>query len=31
MIYGFGMAALLGLAVVGVGAVAYRYLSLAPG
>jgi hypothetical protein len=27
--YGFGMVALLGLAVVGVGAVAYRYLSVA--
>jgi hypothetical protein len=29
MMYGFGMVALLGLATVGVGAVAYRYLSLA--
>jgi hypothetical protein len=29
MMYGFGMVALLGLAVVGVGAVAYRYLSVA--
>jgi hypothetical protein len=27
--YGFGMIALLGLAVVGVGTVAYRYLSVA--
>ncbi len=27
--YGFGMIVLLGLAVVGVGAVAYRYLSVA--
>ena len=27
--YGFGMVALLGLAAVGVGAVAYRYLALA--
>lgn len=27
--YGFGMVALLGLATVGVGAVAYRYLAMA--